>query len=501
MNLATYVLYYAVIVIYGLCLGYILLNSLAQLNLIYWSLKPNASVETGVNSDSFKWPMVTVQLPVYNEKYVVARLLDAVTQLDYPVNLLEIQILDDSNDETSNIIAQFIAENEHLPIQHIQRAKRQGYKAGALQYGLNRCKGEFIAVFDADFIPQREFLKSALPHFYTGHNIGMVQNKWEHLNRNFSLVTKLQAIGLDAHFEIEQKGRFNAGHFINFNGTAGIWKKSCIENAGGWQNDTLTADLDLSYRAQLKGWKFIYINNQSSPAQLPIAMSAFKAQQYRWTKGSAECMRKLMGKVLLDRNMRFSTKVHAVFHLSNSVLYWAILVSSILSVPLLYIKSTMPQAEPLFKVASLFLISFVLVTAFYWVSYSRQPKINKAGFLYLYPLFLSLSMGMALHNCVAVFEGYIGRKTPFVRTPKFSLTQEHMSFKENNYWKTGISVFNVFELMLAVYFLWAIWLGLQYDNYALMPFHVMLAAGYVGVFLLSVLQLLGQSKKMGNKTK
>ncbi|HEX2899523.1 MAG TPA: cellulose synthase family protein, partial [Bacteroidia bacterium] len=275
------------------------------------------------------WPKVTVQLPIFNEMYVVERLIDAVAAFDYPADRLEVQLLDDSTDETVEITAQKVAEwkAKGLDIVHVHRSNRQGFKAGALKEGLMLAKGEFIAIFDADFLPHPDFLKKTIPHFQDAR-IGVVQTRWEHINRNYSILTKLQAFALDAHFSVEQQGRNSMGYFINFNGTAGVWRRKAIDDAGGWESDTLTEDLDLSYRAQLKGWKFKFLENLDSPAELPAAMGAVKSQQFRWTKGAAETARKNLGKVL-HAKLPLGTKIHATFHLLNSMLFVCIVLNAV----------------------------------------------------------------------------------------------------------------------------------------------------------------------------
>ena len=281
-----------VIGLYIFFLLFIFLYALTELNLVknyLWDRFFTSKTEAS-NTELDEFPVVTIQLPIYNELYVIERLIDRVTEFEWPKDKLEIQLLDDSNDETVQIVADRVAywKERGFDIEHIRREERTGFKAGALAYGLEVSKGEFVAIFDADFLPERDFLKQSVPKFLANEKIGVVQSRWGHINRDYSLLTKVQAFALDAHFTIEQRGRNSKGHFINFNGTAGIWRKVCIEDAGGWQSDTLTEDLDLSYRAQVRGWKFVYMENLESPAELPVTMSAIKSQQFRWAKGAAE---------------------------------------------------------------------------------------------------------------------------------------------------------------------------------------------------------------------
>ena len=441
-------------------------------------------------SDDINLPYVTVQLPLFNEKYVVERLLDAVANFDYPSEKLEIQVLDDSTDESVKITTDKVAAIVKLgvDIKHIHRTNRQGFKAGALAEGLKVAKGELIAIFDADFIPKKDFLLKTVAHF-ADESIGLVQTKWEHLNKNYSMLTKIQAFGLDAHFTVEQSGRNVAGHFMNFNGTAGIWRKSCIDDAGGWSSDTLTEDLDLSYRAQLKGWKFKYLQEVGSPAELPAAMNALKTQQFRWTKGAAECTRKNLIKVFRAENIGMSTKVHALFHLMNSFLFICIILTSILSVPAIVFKNNYLEFESLFKFGSFFLFSLIILGMFFWVSslpeYTNKLKAS-AAFLIKFPLFLSVSMGLSLHNAIAVLEGYIGKKTPFVRTPKFNIIKENDTWKTNKYLTSSINMLTMLEGLLAIYFAAGIGLAIHFVDYGFLPFHIMLTFGFGFVFYYSI---------------
>lgn len=480
------------VAVYGCCLAFIFCYSLVQLHLtyLYWT-RPKAIPEPRPIPDAgYTWPAVTVQLPLYNERYVVERLIDAVATLDYPRHLLQIQLLDDSTDDTSQLIVQKIAAyaGTGLQLEHLRRPDRSGYKAGALQYGLREATGAFVAIFDADFVPAPDFLKRTIPAF-THDRIGVVQTRWGHLNQNYSLLTRLQAFGLDAHFTVEQTGRNTGGHFINFNGTAGVWRKSCIEDAGGWQADTLTEDLDLSYRAQLRGWQLKYLEHVASPAELPAAMGAIKSQQYRWTKGAAETARKHLSQVLCTP-LSISTRLHAVFHLLSSGIFVCVLLSALLSIPVLYLKHSLPGFELLFTLGALFILSLMGLMAFYWTAlYSQMGSIRGTArrFIPEFFLFLSFSMGMSLHNTVAVLEGYLGRKTPFVRTPKHNLLHRRDSWRQHAYTITGISLITWLEGLLALYFASGVWLAFQLRDFGLLPFHAMLTLGFGAVFVYSLL--------------
>ncbi|MFT5182948.1 MAG: cellulose synthase/poly-beta-1,6-N-acetylglucosamine synthase-like glycosyltransferase, partial [Flavobacteriales bacterium] len=361
---------------------------------------------------------------------------------------------------------------------------RVGYKAGALAYGLTLTTSDFTAIFDADFIPQEDFLKQTMP-FFRDEKVGVVQTRWEHLNKDYSLLTKLQAFGLDAHFTVEQTGRNSQGHFINFNGTAGVWRNACIEEAGGWQHDTITEDLDLSYRAQLKGWKFKYLEGVGSPAELPAEMNALKNQQFRWTKGAAECAVKNLPKVLRQKGLSLGTKLHATFHLMNSFIFICVLFTALLSVPLLVVKHSVDEFDFLFNLASIFLLSFVILAFFYWVS-QRNEKKGFGRFLLDFPMFLSMSMGLSLHNAIAVIEGYAGRKTPFIRTPKFAIEKQSGSWTDKKYRALKTNPLTLLEGVLMLYFIGGVVYAFWTMELGLLPFHIMLSLGYGYVFFYSI---------------
>jgi len=485
-----------ILAVYSFALLFIFAYSLTQATLIrrYFKNKKN---KTNIKLDRTFFPYVTVQLPIYNELYVVERLIDNVCMFNYPSEKFEVQVLDDSTDETSAIINNKVGEwkAKGIDIVHVQRTSRKGFKAGALEKGLETAKGEFVAIFDSDFLPRLDFLLHTVPYFKE-EKIGMVQTRWGHLNRNYSLLTKLQAFGLDAHFSIEQVGRNYNNGFINFNGTGGIWRKSCIIDSGNWQPDTLTEDLDLSYRAQLRDWQFVYLENIESPAELPPVISALKTQQYRWTKGGAETARKHLMSVIMSKKS-LSVKWHGVMHLLNSAIFLSVLICSIFSVPLLYIKVSFPELKNLFLLASLFIVSFLILVSMYYVSYAKRfdNKIMAFGnLIFTFLAFLSISMGLSLHNGIAVVEGYIGRKTPFIRTPKFNLNQKKGQWEGNKYLKTNLNTVNLVELILAFYFAFGIAKGIQLKDYGLLPFHLMLTIGFIIIFYYSIKQSFASKK-------
>lgn len=480
-------------------MGFIFLYSLVQFDLIInyiKSKKKSPSTPKELKDDDL--PLVTIQLPVYNEMYVVERLINCICEFDYPKEKLEIQVLDDSTDESIEIIASKVHmyQLQGFNIKQLRRPNRTGYKAGALKYGTTLCKGEFIAIFDADFLPNPDFLKKTLPYF-KDDKIGVVQTKWEYTNENYSFLTKLQAFGLNAHFSVEQVGRNHAGHFINFNGTAGIWRKSCIKDAGGWEADTLTEDLDLSYRAQLKNWKFIYLENLGSPSELPVEINALKAQQFRWTKGAAECVRKNLFKVLFAKNVPLKTKIHATFHLMNSSIFLFIIAMAALSLPMVILRENFVEYQLFYDISGFFMVSWLILSIFYWVSHSYNRK-NKwkalIEFFWKFPFFLSISMGLSLHNAIAVFEGYIGRKTPFVRTPKFNIQNKKDKWEANKYNVKKVSLLTYFEGLLMLYFLYALNVAIEYQDYGMIPLISFLLLGYTVVFLSSIVHYRRQGK-------
>ena len=479
---------YVVAFLYTTALIYVFLFSLSQLHLTwYYKKKKDRPNSLPPEFDLSALPMVTVQLPIYNELYVVDRLIEAVGNFDYPPEKMEIQILDDSVDNTSEIIANKVKEFKHkgFDISHIRRDNRIGFKAGALQYGLEIAKGEFLAIFDADFLPKPDFLLQTLPYFQD-KEIGMVQTRWGHVNKDYSMLTKLQAFGLDAHFSVEQIGRSNAGSFINFNGTGGVWRKTCIEQSGGWSADTLTEDLDLSYRAQFNGWKFKYLEDVVAPAELPVLMLAVKSQQFRWNKGAAETARKNLLRILKSK-WSLTKKSHALFHLFNSSVFVCLLLAALLSIPMLFIKNMYPEFNTLFNVGSIFLLGFFSITYFYWIA-NQQMVHEKPGryFFKMFPSFLTVSMGLSLHNSIAVLEGLFGFKSAFVRTPKFDIRHSKDQLRRNIYINRQIPGSTWLEGFLSVYFAFGVISGLLMGDLGLLIFHVMLCLGFAIVFYQSV---------------
>ncbi|RSK34554.1 cellulose synthase family protein [Hymenobacter metallilatus] len=486
------VLQIVLIGLFGLCLLLLAGFSLTQWQLTRLARRAYAAPPEPEPVVPTEWPRLTVQLPLYNEQYVVERLLDACAALRYPAARLHVQVLDDSTDATVELVAARVAQYQArgLRIDHVRRPNRAGYKAGALAHGLTLTDGELIAIFDADFLPEPDFLERVVPHFFrdepSGPRTGVVQTRWGHLNEEYSLLTTLQAFGLNAHFLVEQPGRQAGGHFLNFNGTGGIWRRSCIEDAGGWSADTLTEDLDLSYRAQLRGWRFRYLPQVAAPAELPATMDALKSQQFRWTKGAAETARKHLGAVWRS-GQPFSTRLYATFHLLNSSVFVAILLMAVLSVPLVFVRALgAEQLRPAFRLASLFLLALgPLVFYFYtaWQQAVRYRTPPSPGFAGQLALFLAFSMGLSLHNARAVLLGLLGQRSAFIRTPKLGLLQRQGSWRGRHYrTERLLSGLTWLEGVLMLYFGGGIAAGLYLREFGLLPTHLLLTTGYGLVF-------------------
>ena len=460
-------------------------------NMIYYYFKTFNKRTEDLDEKDFimdEYPVVTVQIPLYNEQYVITRLIDSVLRLDYPKDKLEIQILDDSTDETTQIIDNHIKKymEQGFDIAHIHRTNREGYKAGALKIGLETAKGEFVAVFDADFIPRKKFLKRTIPYFSKDKMLGLVQTRWEHLNREYSLMTKTQAIALDGHFVIEQAVRNRAGFFINFNGTGGVWRKECIFDAGNWEADTLTEDLDLSYRAQMKGWKFRYLVNFTSPAELPSDIGALKSQQFRWTKGAIETAKKIYPQVLRS-DMSFKLKFQSFIHLYCNLAYPFILLAAILNLPVMLIKLS-GAYDGVFKFMSVFIFAFISSFLFYLYSQKDVYPDWQKRIIY-FPVFLAGSMGFSVNNTKAVFEGLLDKKSEFVRTPKYQIMDKKDSWKGKNYVNKKLSFTTYIEAFLAVYCFAGVIIAIATAQVAAIPFQLMFCGGFTTVSVLSIRQV------------
>ncbi|HEU4724903.1 MAG TPA: cellulose synthase family protein [Candidatus Eisenbacteria bacterium] len=431
-----------------------------------------------------EWPRVTVQLPVYNEQYVVERLLDAAASLDYPRDRLEIQLLDDSTDATVEIAAARIAEwrARGVNVVHLRRPDRAGFKAGALQYGLERASGDLLAIFDADFVPPPGFLRALAPYFQD-ERVGMVQSRWEHLNETYSLLSRAQAISLDGHFLVEHTARMVGGSFFNFNGTAGILRKACIQDAGGWQSDTLTEDLDLSYRAQLKGWRFVFASHVACPAELPVEMNAFKTQQHRWVKGSIQVARKLLP-VIWRSPAPLSVKVEATFHLTYNAAYVALLLLSLVVYPV--VLERYESRSLLFTIADtlLFLTATASTLVYFGVAQNELRGGWRKRIQYL-PFVMSLGIGLAVNNTRAVLGALFGTRGAFIRTPKFRIASRGDSWRRKRY-RAPVSGWALLELALGGYFAWAMVSLYHSARFASIPFFFLYLFGFLYVGALSV---------------
>jgi cellulose synthase/poly-beta-1,6-N-acetylglucosamine synthase-like glycosyltransferase len=473
--IAVYMLTLTILAVYGFHRGHLVY--------LYWrhrnrAPKPKATFD--------ELPVVTVQLPMFNEMYVAERLIDSVAGLDYPRDRLEIQVLDDSTDETTEIAkakVEDLVERGYDAV-YVHRTDRTGYKAGALEEGVKVAKGDFLLVFDADFVPTPGIIQQLIHHF-TDDEVGMVQARWGHLNRDYSLLTQVQSMMLDGHFVIEHIARNRSGRFFNFNGTAGMWRKSTIEDAGGWHHDTLTEDMDLSFRAQLKGWKFIYVPDATAPAEIPCEMNSFKSQQFRWAKGSAQTAKKLLP-IVLRAPLPLHVKIEAIFHLTNNFAYVFLIGLAMLQLPNMLLRQQMQVPElllldvPLFAATSGSIVLFYLTThqALYNDLWDAAKRL---------PLMMALGIGLSLNNARAVAEGLFGKESEFVRTPKHGVVQSTENWVKKEY-KAGKNLFSLIEFLLGVYFVVTILLAAVIGAWASIPFLVLFMAGFLYVGGLSLYQ-------------
>jgi cellulose synthase/poly-beta-1,6-N-acetylglucosamine synthase-like glycosyltransferase len=437
-----------------------------------------------------EWPVVTVQLPIYNEMYVVDRLIDTVCELDYPKDKLEIQVLDDSTDETRDIAELAVRRQagRGFDIKYLHRTDRTGFKAGALEAALHVARGEFIAIFDADFVPPSDFLTRTVPYF-VNPRLALVQARWGHLNHDYSLLTRIQAILLDGHFVLEHGGRNRSGCFFNFNGTAGVWRREAIGDAGGWQHDTLTEDLDLSYRAQLRGWEFLFLPGLVTPAEVPVEMNAFKSQQHRWAKGSIQTCRKLLP-YILQADLPLKVKVEAFFHLTANFNYVLMVLLSILMFPAMYYRYNMGWTEMLLIDVPLFAAATASVINFYLVSQREgYPDDWRSRVKYL-PLVMALGIGLAVNNTRALLEALFGQPGEFTRTPKYGIERNDDDWQHKKYHQT-MPIQPLIEIALGVYFTGTVLYALANGIYGTLPFLMLFQFGFLYAGLMSLLQQIG----------
>jgi cellulose synthase/poly-beta-1,6-N-acetylglucosamine synthase-like glycosyltransferase len=479
----------AVMVPYFFVMTILAVYGIHRYALVYNYYKNRKQV-AGPTPEISSWPRVTVQLPIYNEKYVIERLVEAIAAFDYPRELLDIQVLDDSTDETQEVARNCVDRYRQLgvPVTYIHRDNREGFKAGALQEGLKFAAGEFVAIFDADFIPPADFLRRTVPYF-VDPKLAMVQTRWSYINRHYSALTEVEAILLDGHFVIEHSSRFRSGLFFNFNGTAGIWRRVAIEDAGGWQHDTLTEDTDLSYRAQLRGWHFTYLPEIDCPSELPVEMNAFKSQQARWAKGLMQTAKKILPRVLRS-DLPMKVKAEAIFHLTANISYPLMVFMSIILLPAMIVRFYQGWVQMLIIDLPLFLASTCSISSFYLAAErALYPKTWKRTFLYL-PFVMAVGIGLSVRNAMAVIEAIAGVKSEFVRTPKYRVeagAQNAGAWSKKTYRKSaGWMPFA--EVVLGLYFAAAVFYALQNENYATVPFLLLFVWGYLYTGLMSLAQ-------------
>ena len=474
----TYLFILAVLAIYGV----------HRLSLVFLFLRNRRIDQKPVKLyEDDELPVVTIQLPMFNEQNVAARLIESCAEIQYPLDKLQIQVLDDSTDETVEIARGKVEEiaARGVDIEYIHRVDRTGYKAGALENGLKTAKGELVMVFDADFKPPAQILERMV-HFFNDERMGMVQARWGHINQDYSLLTRIESLMLDGHFVIEQEARSRTGRFFNFNGTAGIWRREAIADSGGWEHDTLTEDMDLSYRAQLRGWKFIYLRDVIAPAEIPVEMNAFKTQQHRWAKGSVQVARKLLVTVMKS-DMPLPVKIEAFFHLTNNFAYLLMVPLTLLLLPSLMVRPHGSLREVLLIDLPLFACTSVSLGIFYITAYCSSGRGGLVSGLLKVPLLMSLGIGLTLNQAKAVLEGLIGHETEFVRTPKHGVVEKKDSWLKLRY-RGAKNVVPLFELIFAIYFLVAIVVAIGGHHWAALPFLSLFLVGFAYVGAMSVHQ-------------
>ncbi len=433
-------------------------------------------------------PRVTVQLPIFNERYVVERLLEAVSRIDYPRDRLDIQVLDDSTDETRHVASRLVAEYARagVPIAYLHRENREGYKAGALAEGMKSAQGEFIAIFDADFVPPADILMRMV-HYFTDPQVAVVQGRWTWINREYSNLTEVEAILLDGHFIIEHAGRNYSGRFFNFNGTAGMWRRAAIEDAGGWEHDTLTEDTDLSYRAQLRGWKFVYDPTIECPSELPVEVNSFKTQQARWAKGLIQTSRKLLPTIWRSP-VPFKVKVEATFHLTANIAYPLMILFSLILLPAMIVRFYQGWFQMLYLDLPLFLASTCSFSTFYMVAQRRLYPRSWMSRIKFIPFLMATGIGLAVTNSKAVMEALLGKQSEFVRTPKYRVEGAEEGWEQKKYVRRKGGWIPAVELLLGGYFLYTVAYSFVIENYLTTPFLMLFFMGYTYMGTMSLFQ-------------
>lgn len=478
----------ALIVIYFLMLGILVLYGAHRFFLIYLYLKNKTSVKKPPKEFEIL-PMVTIQLPLFNEMYVAERLIDHVIKIDYPQDKLEIQVLDDSTDETVKIANERVEyyQKKGFDIHYIHRSNREGFKAGALDEGMKIAKGDYIAIFDADFIPQPDFIENTI-HYFTDPKIAMVQTRWGHINEKFSLLTKIQTIFLDGHFVIEQMARNLSGRFFNFNGTSGIWRKTAILDGGGWEHDTLTEDLDLSYRVQLKGWEFVYLVHYATPAELPMDIVAFKCQQHRWTKGSVQTAKKLL-KSILKSKFPLKIKTESLLHLLANFNYLVMIPFSISVFPMVVLRKKLMLDDWFLIDIPIIFMTVISMSVFYTISQKEVYPHWRSKLKYM-PALMGVGIGLSVNNAVAVLEVLFNKQTEFVRTPKFGIEDKKEKWYKKKYSGRRNQLIPMIELILGIYFTLVIIIAVLENYWYTLPFFLLFQFGFLYTAFLSYYSML-----------
>ncbi len=476
------------LVLFGIAVLLITIYTFGEFHLVYFVVTKKKKKRFHPVLPDYKredLPKVTVQLPMYNERYVAEAVIDSCANLDYPREKFEIQVVDDSNDETVEIVDKRVEywKEQGINIEVFRRKERKGYKAGALKDAIPFASGEFLAVFDADFRPNQDFLLKSIPYFQD-EKVGIVQGRWGHLNRDYSTLTKAQSLFLDMFFMIEQQARSLAGYYLRFNGSGGIWRKSCIEDAGGWSDDTISEDLDLVFRAQLKDWKVIYDDSLEVPAEVPINLLDFKAQQYRWSKGKAQVIKKLSGK-LLKKKMPFLNKLHVFFDLYNIFVIPALVLIALLSIPITFLIIETDVYNKYLAWGTIGLLNIIIPPWFAWLVLRRYNTTKWKTFLdvikSIFPLAFLL-LGITLTQLVSIFDAYFTNNKVFHRTSKYNIVGKEGSAKGKIYAPRKISPITYLEGLFVLYYSWGVYLDIVTGTFGFLHFHIILVISFAYVF-------------------